>query len=43
MRISYPIEAAEDLRKNRDQFLINVKSSLKGGYVKGVAYDRVSV
>jgi len=36
-------EAAEDLRKNRDQFLINVKSSLKGGYVKGVAYDRVSV
>jgi len=36
-------EAAEDLRKDRDQFLSNVKSSLKGGYIKGVSYDRVSV
>jgi len=36
-------EAAEDLRRNRDQFLANVKSSLKGGYVKGVSYDRVSI
>jgi ubiquitin-conjugating enzyme E2 M len=36
-------EAAEDLRKDRDQFLNNVKSSLKGGYIKGVSYDRVSV
>jgi len=36
-------EAAEDLRRDRDQFLNNVKSSLKGGYIKGVSYDRVSV
>jgi ubiquitin-conjugating enzyme E2 M len=35
-------EAAEDLRKNREQFLVNVKSSLKGGHIKGVVYDRVS-
>jgi hypothetical protein len=36
-------EAAEDLRRDRDQFLNNVKSSLKGGYIKGVPYDKVSV
>jgi ubiquitin-conjugating enzyme E2 M len=36
-------EAAEDLRRDREQFLANVKSSLKGGYVKGVSYDKVSV
>lgn len=36
-------EAAEDLRKNREQFLVNVKSSLRGGYVKSVAYDRVAI
>ena len=34
-------EAAEDLRRNRDQFIKNVKSSLKGGNLKGVQYDNV--
>lgn len=36
-------EAAEDLRRDRDQFMNNVRASLKGGHVKGVLYDRVSV
>jgi len=34
-------EAAQDLRQNRDQFLLNVKSSMKGGNIKGQQYDRV--
>jgi len=34
-------EAAEDLRKDREVFLRNVKNSLKGGTVKGESYDRV--
>jgi len=36
-------EAAEDLRRNRDAFIQNVKTSLRGGVVKGVDYDRVTV
>ncbi|GJE99648.1 ubiquitin-conjugating enzyme [Phanerochaete sordida] len=36
-------EAAEELRKNRDQFLYNVKASMRGGAIKGVQYDRVAV
>lgn len=35
-------EAAEDLRKDRNHFASNVKRSLTGGAVKGVAYDRVT-
>ncbi|THH33558.1 hypothetical protein EUX98_g679 [Antrodiella citrinella] len=35
-------EAAEELRKNRDQFLYNVKTSMRGGHIKGEQYDRVS-
>jgi len=34
-------EAAEDLRKDRDNFIRNVGTSLKGGTVKGVTYDHV--
>jgi ubiquitin-conjugating enzyme E2 M len=34
-------EAAEDLRKDRERFVQNVKNSLRGGTVRGVTYDRV--
>lgn len=34
-------EAAEELRKNREQFLYNVKSSMRGVNIKGVQYDKV--
>lgn len=40
--ISLYSEAAEELRKNRDQFLYNVKNSMRGGNIKGVQYDRIS-
>ena len=40
--ISTSTEAAEELRKNRDQFLYNVKASMRGGSIKGVQYDKVS-
>jgi len=35
-------EAAEDLRRNREQFSRNVQLSMKGGSVKGVPYDTVT-
>lgn len=34
-------EAADDLRQNREGFKRNVRASMSGGTVKGVAYDRV--
>jgi len=34
-------EAAEEMRKNRDQFLRNVATSMRGGSVKGVVFDNV--
>ncbi|KAG2155552.1 ubiquitin-conjugating enzyme/RWD-like protein [Suillus clintonianus] len=34
-------EAAEELRKNREQFLYNVKTSMRGGNIKGVSYHKV--
>ncbi|KAF8323743.1 hypothetical protein DL93DRAFT_2123524 [Clavulina sp. PMI_390] len=34
-------EAAEDLRKDRDNFIRNVKNSLRGGSIKGETYDNV--
>jgi ubiquitin-conjugating enzyme E2 M len=34
-------EAAEELRKNRDTFIQNVKFSLQGRTIKGVTYDKV--
>jgi len=36
-------EAAEELRKNREQFLYNVKTSMRGGSLKGVSYNKVLV
>ncbi|KIY67202.1 hypothetical protein CYLTODRAFT_376562 [Cylindrobasidium torrendii FP15055 ss-10] len=34
-------EAALEMTKNRDQFLQNVKSSMRGGSLKGQQYDNV--
>ncbi|KAF6842172.1 ubiquitin-conjugating enzyme [Colletotrichum musicola] len=34
-------EAAEDLRLNREGFKRNVRTSMGGGTVKGISYDRV--
>ncbi|CAO3592984.1 unnamed protein product [Absidia cylindrospora] len=34
-------EAAEDLRKNRQQFASNVTSSMNGSKINGILYDRV--
>jgi len=34
-------EAAHEMSKNRDQFLNNVKASMRGGSLKGVQYDNV--
>ncbi|KAG2062264.1 hypothetical protein BDR06DRAFT_978671 [Suillus hirtellus] len=36
-------EAAEELRKNREQFLYNVKTSMRGGIIKGVTYNKVLI
>lgn len=36
-----PTEAAEELKRNRDQFIYNVKSSMRGGTIKGEKYDVV--
>lgn len=35
-------EAAEDLKTNRDNFKRNVRSSMSGGYVKNIQYDKVT-
>jgi ubiquitin-conjugating enzyme E2 M len=37
------VEAAEELRKNREQFLRNVAASMQGRNIKGVQYDKVFV
>jgi ubiquitin-conjugating enzyme E2 M len=37
----FHLEAAEEMRRNRDQFLRNVTSSMRGGNVKGVTFDKV--
>lgn len=29
------------MTKNRDQFINNVKQTMKGGYLKGTQYDNV--
>ncbi|KAH8147896.1 uncharacterized protein LAJ45_07997 [Morchella importuna] len=34
-------EAAEDLRLTRENFKRNVKSSMQGGYIKNVQFDKV--
>lgn len=35
------VEAAEDLKRNRDGFSANVKTSMRGGTVKGNSFDAV--
>ena len=35
-------EAAEELRRNREQFTYNVRQTMRGNALKGVQYDRVS-
>lgn len=40
---SYIAEAALEMSKNRDQFLNNVKMSMRGSTIKGVRYDNVLV
>jgi len=42
-RVTGDTEAAEDLRRNRDTFVANVKTSLRGGRVKSEEYDNVLV
>jgi len=37
----YAVEAAEDLRRNREGFISNVKSSMRGGIVRGETFDKV--
>lgn len=34
-------EAAEELRKDRDQFVRNVKTTMRGGILKQKRYDNV--
>ena len=34
-------EAAEEMRRDRDQFLRNVRSTMRGGSLKGKRYDNV--
>ena len=34
-------EAAEELKRNREQFIYNVKTSMRGGSIKGVQYNKV--
>ncbi|CAO3639568.1 unnamed protein product [Cunninghamella echinulata] len=36
-------EAAEDLRKSRQQFASNVVKSMEGGTIRGVAYENVLI
>ena len=38
---SFFTEAALEMSKNREQFLHNVKQSMRGGHIKGVHYDSV--
>ena len=37
-----PTEAAEELKRNREQFIYNVKTSMRGGSIKGVQYHKVT-
>lgn len=35
-------EAAEELRRNREQFIYNVRQAMRGNAVKGIQYDKVA-
>ena len=37
------IDAANDLAKNRDAFIQNVKTSMRGGSVRGETFDKVLI
>ena len=37
-----PVEAAEDLRTNREGFKRNVRTSMAGGAVKGRVFEKVT-
>jgi ubiquitin-conjugating enzyme E2 M len=37
----FGIDAAEDLRRNRDQFVRNVKQTMGGMSLRGQQYDNV--
>jgi hypothetical protein len=37
------VDAANDLAKNRDAFIQNVKTSMKGGSVRGETFDKVLI
>ena len=39
--LTHDTEAAEELKRNREQFIYNVKSSMRGGTIKGEKYDVV--
>jgi ubiquitin-conjugating enzyme E2 M len=39
----FPADAANDLRANRDRFIQNVKTSMRGGYVGSEQFDDVRV
>ena len=39
----FSLDAAEELRKNREQFVQNVKTAMRGGIIRGQQYDRVIV
>jgi ubiquitin-conjugating enzyme E2 M len=37
------LDAANDLAKNRDAFIQNVKTSMRGGSVRGETFDKVLI
>lgn len=41
VRLTCSTEAAEELRRNREQFVYNVQNSMRGGNIKGVQYAKV--
>lgn len=41
--LNFPIEAAQEMSKSREQFLSNVKLSMQGRSIKGVQYHNVLV
>jgi hypothetical protein len=41
VNIVHILEAAQEMRENRDKFVRNVKSSMSGGYVNSTQYDNV--
>lgn len=42
-RRNWCLDAANDLAKNRDAFIQNVKTSMRGGSVRGETFDKVLI